>query len=236
MDIDIIFLSYDEPNADDNWQKLKRRYPQAQRVHGIKGIWEAHCECARISKSKHFFLVDGDSVLLSEFDVEKEINKMGLLDGNTLVWRSINPVNNLISGFGCPKLFPKKVFEAPLNSIEISKANSKKYVRVPTIGTISHFNTSPLTAWRSAFRDCAKLAGGINGENEENRIYRLKIWCTKGEDKPYGKWAILGARAGKQFGESNWKCREKIQLVNDFDWLEQQFLKFRGKYKAASLT
>ena len=76
MDIDIIFLSYDEPNADDNWHKLKDRYPHAKRVHGIKGIWEAHCECAKVSRSDHFFLVDGDNEILPEFDFELKLTSL----------------------------------------------------------------------------------------------------------------------------------------------------------------
>jgi len=35
---DIIFISYNEPNADKNWLALKSRFPMAKRVHGIKGI------------------------------------------------------------------------------------------------------------------------------------------------------------------------------------------------------
>ena len=223
MDIDIIFLSYDEPNADDNWHKLKDRYPHAKRVHGIKGIWEAHCECAKVSRSDHFFLVDGDNEILPEFDFELELNKINSLDGETFVWRSKNPVNDLISGFGGVKLFSKSIFQSPCNSIEISKANAKKYVRVPKMASITHFNASPFTAWRSAFRDCAKLASRINGESEKSRIHRLKTWCEKGHDRLYGEWAICGARAGKKYGESNKDTIEKIILVNNFDWLLEQF-------------
>mgnify|MGYP001460781096 CR=1 FL=1 len=33
--MDIVFMSYDEPNADQNWEKLKTKYPRAKRVHGV---------------------------------------------------------------------------------------------------------------------------------------------------------------------------------------------------------
>ena len=31
--------------------------------------------------------------------------------------------------------------------------------------------------------------------------YRLEVWCTRGEDRRYGDYAILGANQGKDFGE-----------------------------------
>ena len=38
---DIIFISYNEPHADNNWNNLKTRFPYAKRVNGIKGIHQA---------------------------------------------------------------------------------------------------------------------------------------------------------------------------------------------------
>ena len=32
---DIIFISYQEPNAEENFKQLQNRFPIAQRVHGI---------------------------------------------------------------------------------------------------------------------------------------------------------------------------------------------------------
>ena len=39
---DIVFISYQEPNADENYNKLLKRFPLAKRVHGVKGIHQAH--------------------------------------------------------------------------------------------------------------------------------------------------------------------------------------------------
>ena len=46
---DMVFISYQEPNADENWDKLKSRFPLARRVHGVKGIHQAHIEAAKKS-------------------------------------------------------------------------------------------------------------------------------------------------------------------------------------------
>ena len=47
---DIIFMSYQEPDADKHWKVLVDRFPWARRVHGVKGLTNAHIECAKISR------------------------------------------------------------------------------------------------------------------------------------------------------------------------------------------
>ena len=43
---DIVFISYQEINAEENWHRLKSRFPMTKRVHGVKGIHNAHIEAA----------------------------------------------------------------------------------------------------------------------------------------------------------------------------------------------
>ena len=38
---DKVFISYQEPNADENYENLLKRFPDIKRVHGVKGIHEA---------------------------------------------------------------------------------------------------------------------------------------------------------------------------------------------------
>ena len=42
VDQDIIFLSYDEPNAEKNYADLCSKVPWAKRVHGVHGSDAAH--------------------------------------------------------------------------------------------------------------------------------------------------------------------------------------------------
>ena len=59
-EIDCIFLSYDEPNADKNWADLLNKAPWAKRVHGVKGSDAAHKACANLSETEHFITVDAE--------------------------------------------------------------------------------------------------------------------------------------------------------------------------------
>ena len=42
VELDVVFLSYDEPNADLHYADLCNKVPWAKRVHGVKGSDEAH--------------------------------------------------------------------------------------------------------------------------------------------------------------------------------------------------
>ena len=51
-DVDIIFLSYDEPNAEENWADLKKKIPWAKRVHGVEGFQMRHTKSCRFIRYK----------------------------------------------------------------------------------------------------------------------------------------------------------------------------------------
>ena len=67
---DIIFLSYDEPNAEKNYVDLVNKVPWAKRVHGVDGSDAAHKECARQSETDRFISVDGDNIVDPKFFVD----------------------------------------------------------------------------------------------------------------------------------------------------------------------
>ena len=94
------------------------------------------------------------------------------------------------------------------------------------ISNITAFNTSPFDTWKSAFRECTKLSSSIipNGDNIDNQ-YRLNIWCTRGADRPYGKYAIMGANQGKDFGNYYRNQIKILKRINDFEWLHETFEK-----------
>ena len=62
-ELDIIYLSYDEPNAEQNYADLLTKVPWAKRVHGVKGSDAAHKACAELSTTDRFVTVDGDNTI-----------------------------------------------------------------------------------------------------------------------------------------------------------------------------
>ena len=65
---DIVFISYKELNADENWEVLKSRFPTAKRIHGVKGIHQAHIAAAKKCFTKMFWIVDADAIIMDDFD------------------------------------------------------------------------------------------------------------------------------------------------------------------------
>ena len=61
-----------------------------------------------------------------------------------------------------------------------------------------------------------------NGDNIDNQ-YRLDIWCTRGKEKEYGEYCIMGANQGREFGTHYRNNAKVLKLINDFDWLKEQF-------------
>ena len=220
---DIVFISYNEPNADENYNALRKRFPKAKRIHGIKGIHQAHIEAAKICNSDMFWIVDGDAQIVDGFNFDHQIPQYDTNAKNTVyVWRSINPINDLVYGYGGIKLLPRKLtINMDTSKPDMTTSISSKFKAVNEISNITAFNTDPFNTWKSAFRECAKLSSKIidRQKNEETQK-RLETWCTVGEDRPYGSYALAGARAGREFGISN---SSNLQLINDFDWLKEQF-------------
>ena len=61
-DLDVIFLTYDEPLKDLYWVKLKNIVPWAKRVDNVSGSDSAHKAAALVSNTERFILVDGDNI------------------------------------------------------------------------------------------------------------------------------------------------------------------------------
>jgi len=95
---------------------------------------------------------------------------------------------------------------------------------MPKISNTTSFNSDAFSAWRSGFRECAKLSSKVvKGQLVRETEKRLDIWCTLGGDRPFGNYAIAGAIAGRKFGEENVSDQETLQLINDYDWLKSKF-------------
>ena len=220
---DVVFISYNEPDADENYKKLIGMCPRAERVHGVKGIHNAHIKAASICDTDMIWIVDGDAIIEDDFSFDLVMNSYDI--DCVHVWRSRNPVNDLIYGNGGIKLLPRQLtLDMDVNTPDMTTSISKKFKAVNKVSNINSFNTDKFTTWRSAFRECCKLSSRIiERQFEEETQQRLDIWCTMGADKPFGEYAIKGAQMGRAYGESNKGNADALRKINDFDWLKIQF-------------
>jgi hypothetical protein len=223
---DIVFISYNEPNADRNYQLLTKMAPKAKRINGVKGIHNAHIEAAKLCESDYFWVVDGDAVIVDNFVFEHNI---GFYEPEKVrVWRSKNSVNDLIYGNGGVKLLPRMAtIRMQTNRPDMTTSICNLYEPIIKLSNITEFNTDPFSTWRSAFRECVKLASQvIDRQVDIDTQKRLDAWCNLGSDRLYGKYAIEGAKAGREYGSTNKGNYDALKLINDFDWLRTQYDKF----------
>jgi hypothetical protein len=216
---DLFFVTYEEPNANLNWAKIKDRFPHAKRVHGIKGINEAHKHCATNSFTSMFWTVDGDTIVDDSWDfsyLPPEWDRTYLH-----LWYSRNPVNGLSYGYGSVKLWPKQQVlkhVGPWLDFTTSVGNIK--IVEQTIAT-TMFNTSPFESWKSAFRECVKLDKNLkNNPADAESLARLTAWQYTVSGADFSKWCNFGAFDALLWGT---QPTSHLAMINDFGWLKHKF-------------
>jgi hypothetical protein len=238
---DIIFLSYDEPNAEKNYADLLEKIPYAKRVHGVKGSDAAHKACAALSDTEYFVTVDADNIVDPKFlEVEVDIDKLGLTPDHVFSWCGKVHVNGLMYGNGGLKLWTRK-FVNNMRTHENSDPNDHKglvefcfddkYYQFNDSYSESFTNATPFQAWRAGFREGVKMSLDQGTRvSDIRRVYyqnyeRLLIWCNIGADVPNGVWSMIGAREGCYLTNcTDWDHAN----VRDFEylthyWEEQEY-------------
>ena len=212
---DVIYLSYDEPNAEQNYSDLLTKIPWAKRVHGVEGSDSAHKACAKLSETERVVIIDGDNIVRSEF-INQEIEFYDNVDTNCVIsWGARNIINGLIYGNGGIKCWPTDLILNMRTHENAEQGNAKtqvdfcwdiNYVQMEKCMSDVYNNGSPQQAWRAGFREGVKMSllEGSKPTNDKlfdrqihwKNLHRLLIWMTVGSDVTNGNFALLGARQG----------------------------------------
>lgn len=214
VDYDIIYLSYDEPNAEQNFADLCSKVPWAERVHGVKGSDSAHKAAAEKSTTDRFITIDGDNRIREDFlsqviNFEEDTD----LTNKVISWTAENIINGLTYGNGGIKCWPKNHVlnmrtheNAPKDNphAQVDFCWDTEYVQMNGTYSMIHNNATPHQAWRAGFREGVKMAldQGVRPDyegfkrNHWKNLHRLYIWLMIGADVENGRWAIYGAREG----------------------------------------
>ena len=235
-DIDTIFISYDEPNADKNYSELVKILPWAKRIHGVKGSDNAHKAAANLSETDRFITVDADNIIDSRFFSQN----IEITDENkdyVFSWCGKNAINGLIYGNGGLKCWTKD-FVLNMKTHENSDPTDAesvvefcfdpRYYQMNECYSTSYINGSPFQAWRAGFREGVKMsldrgAKAIDIKQVWWQNYqRLLIWCNVGADVRNGIWAMYGARLGCYLTAcTDWDYTQ----VRDFEYLTDYWKK-----------
>jgi hypothetical protein len=237
-DLDCIYLSYDEPNKEEHWVKIKNMVPWAQRVDGVKGSDAAHKAAAEASTTERFILIDGDNLPDPAFFNQTLTFPTPEYEQAVFRWRARNHVNGLMYGNGGLSSWTR-TFVENMRTHEATDGRTETQVEfcfdplywaMHDCYSTTYPNGSPFHAWRAGFREGVKMCldRGRKPSLEEfqDRVHKrnldhLTIWHNIGTDAEYGEWAIAGARQGTYMTMlTNWDH----QLVQDFDALSELWL------------
>ena len=241
---DIIFISYSESNANENWEKLVNSFPYAKRISNVNGIYNAYISAAYLAQTEYFYIVDADNIIKNDFKFDYIPDDQAI---GTYIWQAENAVNALVYGYGGVKLYKRSELlrlNAPSsitddNPIAFMDKHdfpiSDKFIFLPQVASITAFNTSPYDAWKAAFRECCKLAAfneylNLSLTQRKEASERLCIWTTTGYHKLYGNWVILGAKDGKEFGLKYIDNINILSLINNYSFLTYLFTEKYSKH------
>lgn len=248
IDYDIIYLSYDEPNAEKNYTDLCQKVPWAKRVHGVKGSDSAHKACAELSETDRFITIDGDNVLREEFLLQElDFSEHQDLESCVISWCGHNVINGLMYGNGGIKCWPKN-YVLNMKTHENADPNNAKaqvdfcwdieYIQMNSCYSDVHNNATPHQAWRAGFREGVKMSLDQGSKptleafkkNHWKNLNRLYIWTMIGADVSNGMWAILGARQGLFWTMcTDWDYTQ----VRDFEILNEIWRDVESRHKDA---
>ena len=245
-DLDCIYLSYQEPEKEEFWVKIKNMVPWAKRVDGVKGSDAAHKACAELSDTDRFVVIDGDNMPNAEF-----FNQTLELDNKSehavFRWRAKNYINGLMYGNGGLSCWTKE-FVQNMRTHENTDGTTKTQVEfcfdelywpMHDCYSVTYPNQSPKQAWIAGFREGVKMCldqgakptrsnfkRAVHARNMDN----LQIWHNIGMDVENGGYAMIGARLGTYMCMcTDWDYTD----VQSFDVLEQLWLK--GQWKDIKL-
>ena len=232
-DLDCIYLTYDEPNAEENWVKIKNMVPWARRVDGIKGSDAAHKAAGEASDTDRFILIDGDNLPdPAFFNLTLELDDTN--QDCVFRWRARNHVNGLMYGNGGLSCWTKEFVNTMRTheNTDGTAENDIEFCFYPNYWTMhdcystTYPNGSSFQAWRAGFREGVKMCLNKGAKPDltefKNRVHQrnldnLTIWHNVGRDVEHGAWAIAGSRMGTYMTMlTNWDYKS----VQNFDALE----------------
>ncbi len=233
-DLDCIYLTYDEPQREEFWVKIKNMVPWAKRVDGVKGSDAAHKAAAKASDTDRFILIDGDNIPNPAFFNQTLVLPNEEYKNAVFRWRARNHINGLMYGNGGLSSWTKD-FVLNMRTHENTDGRDETQVEfcfdplywpMHDCYSTTYPNGDAFHAWRAGFREgvkmCLQRGRKPTVEEFKNQVLRnldnLTIWHNVGTDVDYGEWAIAGARQGTYMTMlTNWDHT----LVQNFDALAE---------------
>jgi len=225
---DIVFISYDEPQADENWATLVARYPKAKRVHGVDGMENALKAAAALSDTPWFYATFAKTRLHEDWDFSFVPDRWQA--PKQYIFNALNASNGLCYGHMGIIMYHK---ESVLNSKPWEQIGGMDFTMsfdtesIPLISVYGEFATSPYQAWRTAFREVSKLCQWQLDRPDVETDYRINVWRTHATG-PHAEWVLKGANDGAMFFAENISNNSELKKAFRWEWLQEYFNQLHG--------
>ena len=234
-DLDCIYLTYDEPQREEFWVRIRNMIPWAKRVDGVKGSDAAHKAAAAASATERFILIDGDNMPdESFFNLTLQLPDEQW-ESAVFRWRARNLINGLMYGNGGLSSWTRtfvdtmRTHEATdgTTETEVEFCFDPNYWAMHDCYSTTYPNGSAFHAWRAGFREGVKMClnrgarptvAEFRQRVHQRNLDHLTIWHNVGRDAEHGVWAIAGSRMGTYMTMITPQWDHKI--VQDFAELE----------------
>lgn len=220
-EVPVFFVSNGESNADENWKHLTKLYPRAVRINGVDGRRKMFHRCVDLAgDAPQFFVVTGKTYLT---DVTVFNYPVETVPNAHIIFHAKNMSNRLEYGhMGIVCYNSNLVLNTPAN-FGLDFTQFSKTVTVPLTASEAYFATSPLEAWRTAFREAVKLS---TTHSTEAHLW-LQRWTAFAEGE-HAEWVLTGAREGQEYAEQNQKNMDELRKTVDWNWLQERFEELHG--------
>ena len=219
QDMDVIFISYDEPSAEQRFKDLQIKAPRAKWVKNVQGQTEAYHAAAKQCETAYFFAVFPKLEIVDSFNFDFQPDR--LKNACHYMFNCRNPVNGLEYGHGAVLLYNKKLTLQTTNP-GLDFTLSAPHTDAPILSAINHFNETPWLSWRTAFREVLKLKQINDKKPTVESQFRLKKWCSAGTGKN-AECCLQGAQDANQYYDEHKDDQDKLQLSYDFQWLKEYY-------------
>ena len=214
--MDIVFISYDEPSAEQRYNELKARFPRAKWCKDVAGQTLAYMVAANMSETDYFFAVFPKLEIVKSFKFDFQPDR--LKNPCHYIFHCKNPVNDLEYGHGAVLLYNKQiVMQTTDPGLDFTLSGAHEVV--PILSAINHFNETPWLAWRTAFREVIKL---LQAKMTVEGRFRLKKWLTMGVGDN-ADWVHKGANDAKNYFDEHKGKNNELMKSYDFEWLKKYY-------------
>lgn len=226
--LDIVFISNGESIAEEHFARLAveaNKKNKLHRVSNINGRAAAYHAAARASTTPWFFAVFAKLEIDLDFDWTWQPDRMQA--AKHYIFHARNPVNGLVYGHQAMIAYNQKLV---LNNpgIGLDFTLDSPHEVVPILSGVAYYNTTPWSAWRTAFREVIKLQASLpDVENE----YRLNQWLNFDNTDShvvYEDWSRWGAQDAVEYYNEVGGDFSALKKSYEWSWLSSYALLKRG--------